>query len=177
MSNFLSGLYGYSITALFGAAVFLGQTGGNGAEPAISGSRTLSGPLTELVSAGGVDVPDAPLSPRDAELRAAEARFVARVAEDVRMAVAIVPAVALRDDSPAPAPAALVAAAGLPQARVTAEAVNLRSGPSKDFAPVGKAVLDEVVSLTGSAEGDWVEIEIPDAGLTAWVHSRYLDRL
>jgi serine/threonine protein kinase, bacterial len=53
---------------------------------------------------------------------------------------------------------------------VTAQALNVRSNPNAEV--VGKVTKGTNLSLTGTKQGDWVEIRSPQAG---WVFGQYID--
>jgi len=53
---------------------------------------------------------------------------------------------------------------------VTAQALNVRSNPNAEV--VGKVTKGTNVTLTGTRQGDWVEIRSPKAG---WVFGKYVD--
>lgn len=93
---------------------------------------------------------------------------------------------------PAAAPVIQPAAAPLPAASpevaaasdgselllyVTAEMVNVRSGPSTTYPVIGKLAEGEAALLVGTDEGGWAPIRIEGDGIEGFVSSRYLSSI
>lgn len=70
--------------------------------------------------------------------------------------------------------AAAEAAPGEELRRVTADAINVRSGPGTGHAVLGALLRGSEVRLTGARQGNWVEIRFGPEGGTGWVSARYL---
>jgi hypothetical protein len=72
----------------------------------------------------------------------------------------------------APAPAA-EAQAAQPQAQVTADVLNIRSGPGTAYGSIGRAAAGQTYPITGkSADGKWLVIDL--GGKQGWVLSQYV---
>ncbi len=56
---------------------------------------------------------------------------------------------------------------------VKGTSINLRAGPGTQHAVVGKAVYGDVLR-TARRQGDWVQVQQPNGGGTAWVASSLL---
>ena len=59
-------------------------------------------------------------------------------------------------------------AVGDGKVRVTADSVNLRAGPGKNYEVVAQAALGDVLAA-GTREGDWLEVAVP-AGTSLWIY-------
>jgi uncharacterized protein YgiM (DUF1202 family) len=70
------------------------------------------------------------------------------------------------------APAAEVAA--LPVHWVTADAVNVRQGPSTTEAVIGRLTRNEGVSVVGPAADGWVQVRLEGDGIEGFVATRFL---
>ena len=81
----------------------------------------------------------------------------------------------------AAAPTPTASAPGAPSAaimtgRVTVTGLNVRGGPGVDQPIVGELRAGDAVGVVGrSEEGDWLNIEWPDAQDGAWVAARYIE--
>jgi uncharacterized protein YraI len=58
-------------------------------------------------------------------------------------------------------------------AEITAERLNMRSGPGVEYSIIMKLNRADVVTLTGVSENDWVQVEY--ARTTGWVNSNYIN--
>lgn len=68
---------------------------------------------------------------------------------------------------PPPAPAADIRL-------VSAERINVREGPSTDFAVVGRLTRDEAVTVVAEAGDGWVRVRIEGDGIEGFVAARLL---
>ncbi len=171
MLNFWSGLLGYSTAALFVAAIFLSGAPDGATQPPRDRQAAAEVPAAEAVH-----------SPRQVELAAAEARFFDRVQRDLDGVSDIVSLAASGASAGDPQQTIIIDerqpdGRGLERGRVTAAAVNLRSGPSTGYDAIGAALQGDVLDYTGLRDGDWVEVYVPAMGRNAWMHGRYLARL
>lgn len=66
-----------------------------------------------------------------------------------------------------------VALAAERQVRVTASALNIRSGPSSDQAVVGRAFIRELLEFI-EQDGEWMKVRLKD-GTVGWASSKYLE--
>ena len=72
----------------------------------------------------------------------------------------------------APAPAA-EAQAAQPQAQVTADVLNIRSGPGTAYGSIGRATTGQTYPITGkNADGKWLVIDL--GGKQGWVLGQYV---
>ncbi|MDU8946017.1 SH3 domain-containing protein [Ovoidimarina sediminis] len=58
--------------------------------------------------------------------------------------------------------------------RVTAERVNLRAGPGTQHDVVTQLDSDDQVLALSDTAADWIEIQLPRDGTTAWISARFL---
>ena len=59
-------------------------------------------------------------------------------------------------------------------ARITANGLNMRSGPGKNFRPVDVLGTGDQVRITGARKGDWIPVRDASSGRKGWVHHRYI---
>ncbi len=57
-------------------------------------------------------------------------------------------------------------------ATITAQRLNMRSGPGMSFSIIMKLNQADVVELTGNSENEWFEVTYK--GTTGWVHADYI---
>lgn len=155
-SQFLSGLFGYSIVTLFVAAMLLGE--GEGSVFHHSRIERIKQQYIEM-----------------AETRT-EAMRVQRVVQDVaRIEASNIVAVAATTEAP-PLEEPVLPQIDVEKAVVTGSAVNLREGPSTNYSRIGAVHAGDILVLTGVTDGNWVEIQHPTNGGKAWMHGNYLER-
>ena len=58
--------------------------------------------------------------------------------------------------------------------RVTANGLNMRSGPAKRFSVVSALQAGDVAKVTGRSRSGWVPVTILDTGRQGWVFQRFL---
>jgi hypothetical protein len=76
-------------------------------------------------------------------------------------------------EAPAPAPEPLPEPA--PDIRlVAADRINVREGPSTDFAVVGRLTRDEAVTVVAEAADGWLRVRIEGDGIEGFVAARLL---
>lgn len=68
-----------------------------------------------------------------------------------------------------------VALADATIAMVTGNRVNVRSGPSTDYAVVGQVTFGEAAEVLSDNNGGWVQIRIQGDGVEGFVAARYLE--
>ena len=57
---------------------------------------------------------------------------------------------------------------------VNAEQVNVREGPSTDFAKIGKVAFGDAIEILSDPEGEWVKIRIQGDGVEGYIARRFL---
>jgi uncharacterized protein YgiM (DUF1202 family) len=73
-----------------------------------------------------------------------------------------------------PEPAAVAAATDSSVMFVSSNSVNVRGGPSTDYAVVGRLTRAEAVTVVAAAEEGWVQIRIEGDGVEGFVAARLL---
>jgi len=58
--------------------------------------------------------------------------------------------------------------------RVTANSLNMRSGPAKRFSTITSLQAGAVAEVTGRSQSGWVPIKLVDTGQSGWVFHRFL---
>lgn len=61
--------------------------------------------------------------------------------------------------------------------RITANSLNMRTGPAKRFPAVLALEIGDVVEITGPPENGWVPVRTEPSGTPGWVFFRYLKPL
>ncbi|MDT8854497.1 SH3 domain-containing protein [Paracoccaceae bacterium Fryx2] len=114
-----------------------------------------------------VDAPAAqPVAPPDAVQDVVPAAYLPRSPQVVTPQIPAPVFVA----TPAPAPAA----AATPVWYVTAGAVNVREGPSTDYAVVGRLTRGEAALVVWHEDDGWARIRIEGDGIEGFVATRFL---
>ena len=168
---------------------------------AFIGVDAVDGPVRKGLTASGADTTRGDfsptrISPQDAAPTAAEApeppsqsastteaipdavaETDAALREPATPVIADQPATADADtretDQPLPVAVSEAAPAALPLRYVSADAINVRAGPSTGFGVVGRLTRGEAVLIVDAAPG-WVHVRIEGDGIDGWVAERLL---